>query len=98
MNVLDIMDGIHVNQKFDAIMKNKTRELEELANSKRGTRKMTDVTEKEHAKDGLTFSVKATLAKIHAEQERKLKSSKAYKKKEQCNVVSQDNPGTSEER
>jgi len=85
MNALDIMDGLHMHGKFDEIMIRKSKELEELAISKTGNRKM--MKEKEKESDELTFSVKSTIAKINAEHERKLKSSKAYKKKEQYNVV-----------
>ena len=88
MNALDIMDGLYIRGKFDEIMSNKTKELEKLAGTKAGNRKM--MSDQVKQTDELNFSVKSTLAKIHAEQEHKLKSSKAYKKKEQCNVVLQE--------
>ena len=73
-----------LNYKFDSILQTKTQELQEILKTK--TRKMT----KEVEKDVVNYSVKTTLAKINAEQDRKLKASKAYKKIQQytCDIQS----------
>lgn len=79
--IMDVIDGLHT--KFDRIMDLKNAELHELHDSvimKR--KKMTPLLKI----DDIPFNAKSTLAKIHAEQERKLKSSKAYKKKESANI------------
>ena len=67
----------HLNAKLENILEMKSKELQDILKTK--TRKMT----KEVDKDDIIYSVKTTIAKINAEQDRKLKSSKAYKKKEQ---------------
>ena len=72
---MDIVDGLYI--KFDSILAEKTNELEIIKNLKRGKQKMTKPTEE------LNYNVKNTIAKINAEHERKLKTSKNYKKKEQ---------------
>lgn len=77
MNQLDIMDGLY--SKFDSILASKMQELERLASAKRGNKKVIS-----NNGDGLKYGEKNTLAKIHAEQERKLKSSKAYKKMQEA--------------
>jgi hypothetical protein len=71
----------HINAKFDAILQQKAKEIEEVAASKSKNKKMTS------SVNELGYGVKTTLYKINAEQERKLKSSKAYQKKEQTFVV-----------
>ena len=70
-----------LNQKFDSILATKWMEVQEQAaiiNSKRATKneKLTDT------KDDLSYNLKTTIYKINAEQEKKLKNSKAYKNKE----------------
>ena len=72
----------HLNEKFDAILEKKRREIEELVKTK--NKKMmadSDV-------NTLTYGTKTTLYKIESEQKKKLQSSKAYKKKEQLFNVS----------
>ena len=85
--IMDIIDGIQnmpfkenmttLNHKFDEILLKKKNELQELF-MKSKTKKMIQ----ENDVNVINFNVKTTLAKIHAEQDRKLKMSKAYKKKE----------------
>jgi hypothetical protein len=72
----------HLNEKFDAILDKKRREIEELVKTK--NKKMTA----ESDINTLTYGTKTTLYKIEAEQKKKLQSSKAYKKKEQLFNVS----------
>jgi hypothetical protein len=72
------MEEIH--KKFHEMLEYKKNELCELAKGK--TRKMTNVSKN----DDINYSVKTTLSKINAEQDRKLKSSKAYKKREQLTL------------
>lgn len=84
---MDIIDGIqnmpfndemaYLNSKFNEILLKKKNELHELF-TKSKTKKMIQ----ENDVNIINFNVKTTLAKIHAEQDRKLKMSKAYKKKE----------------
>ena len=79
-HIMDIVDGIQnatLNNKFDEILFNKKNELRELF-MKSKTKKMIE----HNDVNVINFNVKTTLAKIHAEQDRKLKMSKAYKKKE----------------
>ena len=79
-NIMDIIDGMQnatLNSKFDEILLNKKNELHELF-MKSKTKKMIEPSDV----NVINFNVKTTLAKIHAEQDRKLKMSKAYKKKE----------------
>lgn len=64
----------HLNNKFNIILQAKIEEIQEILKEK------TKKTTKEIKKDVVNYSVKTTLAKINAEQDRKLKSSKAYKK------------------
>lgn len=66
-----------LNSKFDTILKDKEVELISLANSKTKNRKMTQPSEE------IAYSIKTALYKINAEQDRKLKSSKAYQNQEQ---------------
>lgn len=77
---LDIMDGFY--GKLDGILHEKTKELEMIAGVKKGNKKMTDVLV---TTDDLNYTVKKTLNAINMEQERKLKASKAYKKKDHYN-------------
>jgi hypothetical protein len=65
-----------LNIKFDAILLQKAMEIEELAASKCKNKKMTVSTNE------LDYGVKKTLYKINAEQDRKLKASKAYQKQQ----------------
>ncbi len=69
--------SVSLNRKFDDILLNKKNELHELF-TKSKTKKMIQ----HNDVNVVNFNVKTTLAKIHAEQDRKLKMSKAYKKKE----------------
>ena len=72
------MDGL--NAKFDKILAEKIAILQDMAMTKSEKRKMTaPVTDKED----IGYSVKNTLSKIALEQDRKLKSSKAYKKNQE---------------
>ena len=64
----------HLNNKFNIILQAKMEEIQEILKEK------TKKTTKEIKKDVVNYSVKTTLAKINAEQDRKLKASKAYKK------------------
>jgi hypothetical protein len=66
----------HLNAKFDSILQQKATQIEELALSKSKNKKMIQTC------DELGYGVKTTIYKINAEQEKKLKASKAYKKKE----------------
>ena len=67
-----------VNEKFDIIYEQKIKELQELAKIKSGkkTKNVSDPND-------LGYSVNKTLSKIATEQDRKLKSSKAYKTNQQ---------------
>lgn len=66
-----------LNAKFDKILAEKAAILQDIAISKSEKRKMTaPVTDKED----IGYSVKNTLSKIALEQDRKLKSSKAYQR------------------
>jgi DNA-binding transcriptional regulator YbjK len=65
----------HLNNKLDIILQNKMEELKQICSQK--TKKMN-----ENSQD-INYSVKTTLYKINAEQEKKLKSSKIHKNKEQ---------------
>lgn len=70
-----------LNQKFDSILAKKLIEIQEQAaiiQAKRAPKneKLTDT------KDDLSYNLKTTIYKINAEQDRKLKNSKAYKNKE----------------
>ena len=66
-----------LNITFDTILHNKQIELHEYV-IKCKTKKMIE----SDKVDDINYNVKTTLAKIHAEQDRKLKMSKAYIKKE----------------
>jgi hypothetical protein len=66
-----------LNNQFNSILSKKAIEIEQLAANKK-TR--TNTTQK--AVDDLSYNLKTTIYKINAEQEKKLKSSKAYKNKE----------------
>lgn len=68
----------HLNSKLDEILSQKQKELEELANMKTKNKKMINANV-----DKLNYGTQTTLYKIEAEQQKKLKSSKAYKKQEQ---------------
>ena len=63
-----------LNAKFDLILEEKSKELSELAKLKSEKRKMT-----QSNVDDMTYHDKKTLSKIAIEQDRKIKSSKAYK-------------------
>lgn len=65
-----------LNIKFDAILQQKSAEIQEIAAAKNKNKKMTDSTNE------LSYGVKTTVYKINAEQERKLKASKAYQKQQ----------------
>lgn len=70
------MDSL--NTKLREILQKKSLEIEEiLSNSSKG-KVATSGT-----KDEMDYTSKSTLSKIQAEQDRKLKSSKAYKNKNQ---------------
>jgi len=64
---------------FNAIIDKKNKEVELILNSKNKKMINNDPSE-------LTYDAKKTIAKINAEQERKIKNSKAYKK-EQCKII-----------
>jgi hypothetical protein len=67
------------NAKLDTILKNKEKEILILSQEKAKNKKMitnTDI-------DCIPYAAKTTMYKIQAEQEKKLKNSKAYKNKEQ---------------
>ena len=64
---------------FNNLIDIKNKEVELILNSK--NKKMMNNNSNE-----LSYDAKKTIAKINAEQERKLKSSKAYKK-EQCKII-----------
>ena len=66
-----------LNNKLYNILELKKLELQELLKTK--TRKMT----KQLDNDTINYCVKTTIAKINAEQDKKLKSSKTYKKQDQ---------------
>lgn len=69
-----------LNAKFDEIMSEKKTVLQALAVAKSEKRKMTaSVTDNED----IGYFAKNTLSKIALEQDRKLKSSKAYKKNQE---------------
>lgn len=69
-----------LNAKFDEIISEKKKVLEALALTKSEKRKMTSPI-KDNADIG--YFAKNTLSKIALEQDRKLKSSKAYKKNQE---------------
>jgi len=64
-----------LNSKFDMILQSKMEELKQICTQK--TKKLNENTQ------DINYSVKTTLYKINAEQDRKLKASKAHKNKEQ---------------
>jgi hypothetical protein len=66
-----------LNIQFDTILSNKSIEIDQLAAAKKPR---TNTVEK--PVNDLSYNLKTTIYKINAEQERKLKSSKAYKNKE----------------
>jgi|OM-RGC.v1.033236863 hypothetical protein len=66
----------YLNKEIDEILVNKTEELNNILKLKLEKRKMTDVDNI----DVIDYHSKSTLGKISAEQDRKLKSSKAFKK------------------
>jgi hypothetical protein len=79
-----------LNAKFDSILQEKCKEIAEIALSKNKNKKMIDnvnnmsnASNVSNVSNELGYGVKTTLYKINAEQERKLKASKAYKKKEE---------------
>jgi hypothetical protein len=67
-----------LNAKFNSILEEKSRELSELAQLKSEKRKMT-----QSNINDMTYHDKKTLSKIAIEQDRKIKSSKAYKTTQQ---------------
>lgn len=67
-----------LNAKFNSILEEKSKELVELAKLKSEKRKMTTSNV-----DNMTYHDKKTLSNIANEQDRKLKSSKAYKTNQQ---------------
>lgn len=66
-----------LNAKFDEILQQKAIEIQQLASSKCRNKKMTV------SDDELGYGVKKTLYKINAEQDRKLKASKAYQRQQE---------------
>jgi hypothetical protein len=67
-----------LNAKFDDILTNKMQYIMDSVALK--TQKMTNgLTPEEDKKDKVDYTAKQTLSKIAAEQDRKYKSSKAYK-------------------
>jgi len=82
-----------INNIFDNIISNKTKEIEELFNSKTKNRKMnvtvsdTVITDTDTNTDidKTNYSVNKTISAINKEYDRKLKASKAYKKKQAAN-------------
>jgi phage-related minor tail protein len=66
-----------LNIKFNNILATKSTEIEQLAAAK-NIRTKTDP----KSVDELSYNLKTTIYKINAEQEKKIKSSKAYKNKE----------------
>ena len=67
-----------LNAKFNSIFEEKSKELSELAKLKSEKIKMTSSNV-----DDMTYHDKKTLSKIALEQDRKIKSSKAYKTNQQ---------------
>lgn len=65
------------NTTFERILKNKASEFDNSNDMKDVNKKMID------NKDVINYCVKSTLCKINAEQEKKLKASKAYQKEQQ---------------
>lgn len=61
------------NKRIDDICSRKMKEIEDILFNKEKNRKMMK------NKDDINYSVKTTVGRIVAEQERKLKLSKAYK-------------------
>lgn len=72
-----------LNATFDAILQKKAREISDLSAKNKKTDVQTVSQSSPDIIDTINYSVKTTLYKINAEQDKKLKSSKAYKKKEQ---------------
>lgn len=60
------------NKKIDNILRTKMQEIENVLSSKTKPKKVTNHTD-------INYNVKTTIYKIEAEQERKFKTSKAYK-------------------
>lgn len=73
--------NIVLNSTFDAILLQKSKQIEQLLNKKNDN--VSHNTSLQDTTNTLNYSVKTTLFKINAEQDKKLKASKAYKKKEQ---------------
>lgn len=78
-----------LKEEFDRYVELKNKEIEELLENKSKNRKMKEqdngiLIEKdcseEQSKDKIDFNTKKTYSKILAEQDKKYKSSKAYKK------------------
>jgi hypothetical protein len=78
---MDVIDGMHA--KFNSILQIKNKQLHESYEDMSKRKKMISGSNI----DDVPFNAKSTLAKIRAEQERKLKSSKAYKKKTEASGV-----------
>ena len=64
-----------LNQVLDTILTKKAEEVEDILNSKVKNAKMTDT----NNINDIDYHSKTTLSKIAAEQDRKLRASKAYK-------------------
>jgi len=80
-----------INNIFDNIISNKTKEIEELYNLKTKNRKMNvkvSVTDTDIDIDKTNYSVNKTISAINKEYDRKLKASKTYKKTQAANDIS----------
>ncbi len=75
-----------LNTTFDAILAKKAQELSHIlenAKNKKNDKELTEPSSQPDTTNTINYSVKTTLYKINAEQERKVRASKAFKKKEQ---------------
>lgn len=80
------MSSNSLNNTFDAILAKKTQELLHIlenAKNKKNDKEHVEQSSQPDTTNTINYSVKTTLYKINAEQERKIRASKAFKKKEQ---------------
>ena len=73
----------HINAKFDKILNTKMKIVIDTISSKSEIKKMTKTNINE-----VDYTAKQTLSKITAEQDRKYKSSKAYKNTQEYKPIS----------
>lgn len=75
-----------LKEDFDKYIELKNKEITELYNNKLKNKKTTNIEEIPDNIEKIDINTKKTYSKILAEQDRKYKSSKAYKKLQECIV------------